>query len=114
MSTETVTRTSIVTLLGKCYACGTKSRIDAEIETTDSAWLNAPHTEYRMVTKGIKRDRITGCYSARCECGVDFQVKPLSRGWNRTTKCGARCTSAIGPSCDCQCGGKNHGISHKR
>lgn len=25
------------------------------------------------------------------------------------TPCDARCTMASGPSCDCQCGGKNHG-----
>lgn len=27
----------------------------------------------------------------------------------RHTPCDARCTMASGPSCDCQCGGKNHG-----
>jgi hypothetical protein len=25
-------------------------------------------------------------------------------------KCGGRCTSAIGPVCDCECGGHRHGI----
>jgi hypothetical protein len=25
------------------------------------------------------------------------------------TPCDGRCTGAIGPSCDCQCGGENHG-----
>jgi hypothetical protein len=24
-------------------------------------------------------------------------------------KCGARCTSSLGPSCSCECGGENHG-----
>jgi len=24
-------------------------------------------------------------------------------------QCGPKCTSATGPNCDCQCGGRNHG-----
>lgn len=33
----------------------------------------------------------------------------------RTTehKCGVKCTSALGPSCDCECGGERHGSDHK-
>jgi hypothetical protein len=27
-------------------------------------------------------------------------------------KCGARCTNAVGPSCDCSCGGANHSSGH--
>jgi len=30
--------------------------------------------------------------------------KPLST-------CGGKCRGAKGPACDCQCGGKNHGIN---
>ena len=25
-------------------------------------------------------------------------------------ECGARCTSSLGPSCSCTCGGHNHGL----
>lgn len=28
------------------------------------------------------------------------------------TECGPRCTSALGPSCDCKCGGANHAADH--
>lgn len=27
-------------------------------------------------------------------------------------KCGAKCQNATGPSCECECGGKNHGGNH--
>jgi hypothetical protein len=27
-------------------------------------------------------------------------------------ECGLKCTSALGPSCDCTCGGENHGADH--
>lgn len=26
--------------------------------------------------------------------------------------CGPKCTSALGPNCDCVCGGRNHGADH--
>jgi len=29
------------------------------------------------------------------------------------TECGARCTSSIGPVCDCKCGGENHSKDHR-
>lgn len=28
------------------------------------------------------------------------------------TQCDGRCMSALGPNCDCQCGGENHGKNH--
>ncbi len=28
-------------------------------------------------------------------------------------ECGPRCTSALGPVCDCTCGGENHGEDHR-
>lgn len=28
-------------------------------------------------------------------------------------ECGVKCTSALGPSCDCTCAGKNHGADHR-
>ena len=28
-------------------------------------------------------------------------------------ECGAKCTSALGPSCDCECGGQRHGSDHR-
>lgn len=32
--------------------------------------------------------------------------------YNGAKPCGGRCTNAIGPNCDCECGGRNHGVSH--
>lgn len=34
---------------------------------------------------------------------------------SRTTdhECGPRCTSALGPVCDCTCGGEAHGEAHR-
>jgi hypothetical protein len=49
-----------------------------------------------------------------CDCGghLDYlgRVKGLSL-WQQKTACAcdARCTYALGPQCDCSCGGRNHG-----
>lgn len=32
--------------------------------------------------------------------------------FSASKKCDARCTGAVGPSCDCQCRGQNHGGRH--
>lgn len=47
-------------------------------------------------------------------CGARLKQVAGVRGRVTDTKCGARCTSAMGPNCDCECGGKNHGADHMR
>lgn len=46
-----------------------------------------------------------------CECKRVHKVRPVVGTVSRT-ECGPRCTSAIGPACDCKCGGENHGSAH--
>jgi hypothetical protein len=43
-----------------------------------------------------------------CPCGAQVIAKVLHVSI-KETKCGLRCTSALGPNCDCSCGGKRHG-----
>lgn len=63
-------------------------------------------------TVHVKED--TPSYTAwtRPCCGRKVSLKPvLARVTDH--KCGPKCTSALGPSCDCECGGKNHGADHR-
>lgn len=46
-----------------------------------------------------------GCGKAKYAKRVIGKLKP-------DHKCDARCLSATGHSCECACGGKNHGASH--
>lgn len=53
---------------------------------------------------------------AKCVCGGHLQLLgPVSqdgRRWLRQEqrpRCDGRCISALGPNCDCQCRGENHG-----
>lgn len=36
----------------------------------------------------------------------------LKGRYSAERECNAVCMGAVGPSCDCQCGGENHGKSH--
>jgi hypothetical protein len=86
--------------------------------------MNTPPTLHLFY---IGRCPVKGCkHAERHEDGVnadiygrcpDHGVYPLTRGggyYSDKVKCGARCVNAIGPSCDCSCGGHNHGIGHVR
>lgn len=44
-------------------------------------------------------------------CDVCVKFAPIRVRVTRTD-CGPRCTSAMGPSCDCTCGGANHAADH--
>ena len=68
--------------LGRCKSCKTPVRVDA--------WVG----------------------SAACPgCGTRVKLDRVI-GVTTSKKCGARCLNAVGPSCDCSCGGFNHGGGH--
>jgi len=48
---------------------------------------------------------------AICHCRTAITVRPIKA---RITEkeCDGRCTGAVGPACDCKCGGENHGGAH--
>lgn len=49
-----------------------------------------------------------------CPCGAKAAVvlEPVIGMHAAKVTCGARCTNAVGPMCDCSCGGENHGAGH--
>ena len=44
---------------------------------------------------------------SRCHCGRSAKFVGIAARYS-DTECGARCRNAIGPSCDCKCGGEHH------
>jgi hypothetical protein len=49
-------------------------------------------------------------------CPTCGRIVKLSHVLGATSpkECDARCMNAVGPSCDCSCGGANHGAGHVR
>jgi hypothetical protein len=47
--------------------------------------------------------------SVTCDCGTRVRLEPVIGFTAPKVHCGALCRNAVGPSCDCSCGGANHG-----
>jgi hypothetical protein len=46
----------------------------------------------------------------RClACHAEVMPTEIYGRYVDTVVCGGKCTGAVGPSCDCSCGGENHG-----
>lgn len=45
-------------------------------------------------------------------CGMARAAEPVRGKYSAKHKCGARCLSATGTTCECSCAGKNHGAGH--
>jgi hypothetical protein len=77
--------------VGRCRTC--KAAVRIEVPATDpigSMWY-------------IDWERKTVC-----ECGAAVKVK-LVNGVVSDKVCNSRCMGAVGPACECSCGGENHG-----
>lgn len=94
-----------VRFVTKCPRCKGKHAIDIPQRYAG--------TFYAVSVNGwpvIEDHRDTGKHAwIRCECGRSLTNWRAVTGTPNDTPCDARCTNAIGPSCDCSCGGKNHG-----
>lgn len=50
--------------------------------------------------------------SRTCPAGHQVYGVPIRGRLVEDAPCNAKCTGAFGPSCDCSCGGANHGAAH--
>lgn len=97
--------------------------LDYRTEGTDRHGLPYGTRELKQGERASDLDRYYGgrrSYSddmsgvLRCpECAVNLPNGGRVEGrYSEKHVCGAKCLGAIGPSCDCQCGGANHGANH--
>lgn len=104
-----------VKLIGHCKRCQATVRIDAILTTRehfDSLGYLRHGQRYFYATPTDPRaeGRAVDVYQT-CICGKRIK---FARIFARLTekKCNAICMNAKHGSCDCSCGGKNHGKSH--
>lgn len=45
-------------------------------------------------------------------CGKPLAAKPVRGTFKASVACNAKCMASVGTTCECSCGGKNHGASH--
>jgi hypothetical protein len=89
-----MTTTRTTRYFGKCRVAGCKTRIVAEINRNDYSREIAQHT----------------CPGHPGTLTVAWS--PLKGTVNTEKECTGRCMASKGPSCDCACGGDNHGSNH--
>jgi hypothetical protein len=67
--------------------------------------VTTPYTE-------IYKDHNVLFAGSCASCGrMHFATRRIEGSYNVEKKCDARCFNAVGPSCDCSCGGKFHGTN---
>jgi len=88
--------------------------------TASSFLLKCPACKFtgRYTTEQRDAMRADWCHAkhggAACpECDRSARFVPI-KATTTETECGARCTSSLGPVCDCKCGGENHAADHRR
>lgn len=78
--------------MASCRRCNTVTRVKA-----DSEWMR-PIRNCPSCSRELRREHI----------------KPLYGHIAPSVSCGPKCRNATGPSCDCSCGGANHGDNYNR
>jgi hypothetical protein len=87
------------------------------VEETDGRFIDWSSIGKAHSCPGVDRviqqwQGLQGFNWASCISGVYFEVRAVKwrpRADGTLTRCDARCMSARGPSCDCQCHGENYG-----
>jgi len=69
---------------------------------------------YRCRTCGFTRrtDWPSKPEQRRCPQGHEMKGMIIEAHKHETVKCDSRCTHAKGHTCDCSCGGENHGMAY--
>jgi hypothetical protein len=116
------------TFLGKCASCKTVTFLEGEMTTQPLlpasqrpfGWRapttgSAPFVAYNRRNTTFRAEMWNGRWQIayKCECGASECVT-LWRVVARVTDkaCNGTCMHATGFTCDCSCGGKNHGRGH--
>lgn len=98
---------------GKCRSCGAKRSVLARALWSRAAGRNL---RFHSAEDGALYEPASigdpTIVVIPCACGRSIWA-PMVRGkYSAEIACNARCQSATGHNCECQCRGKNHGAAH--
>lgn len=108
----------------KVKTCGYTARVEYVTRTVYGAFNGRPTSRSTLVVagrefslgRGFDTRHALAAYTRNvCPgCGASYTLTVnVVRGVVVETKpCGARCMGAVGPACECECGGENHGGGH--
>ena len=95
--------------VGKCKGCGVQCRVEGRLAAPAVGGQLVVATDgqaFACADLGSNPYALLG----QCACGHRVRVERVTKGSKASKhKCGGICRHAKGPSCDCLCGGVNHG-----
>jgi hypothetical protein len=107
--------------VGRCQSCKSGVARDVvgyeqELVKTAGDGMYARAVRETRFTAGEAQDgcSVSSVYGVRaqCGCGGFVSLEAVRGTYKAGHKCDARCLNATGPSCECECGGANHGANH--
>lgn len=105
-----------ITLLGRCRKCKEGVRVQATIGAGSRDVRGFAPSLFQIsdgaLAYPVRGNIIHGMMALCPVCQAPFKLNYLVGRYVEFKPCGARCTGATGPNCECSCGGKNHGASH--
>lgn len=102
---------------GKCKACKSAIVVDAKrgnayLLPVRGVEINSVHYYSQTLFLAPFHCVVSDGY-VLCKCGVPCKtMNALVGKFSDKHVCGAKCLNSKGPSCECSCGGKNHGSGH--
>lgn len=107
--------------IGRCKKCNKTHKLEGQFCSAHGrgpgTWSTEPASRHGLVIRdqyGIlwetaEHGSSTGTVWVPCD-GHHCLLRRVMEGKKASKhECGARCTNATGPNCDCRCKGKNHG-----
>ena len=97
----------------RCLNPGCKSRWTQAVEYEHTGWnYDRWGDQSQPIYKSLRFSN--GSIDPPCpKCGSNNTRSEKIQGkFSPSQPCSARCTSALGADCECQCAGENHGIDH--
>jgi len=111
MSEIKIRRTRYISM-AECRGCGRK-RTSGLYVYQHSGVVLPKGSRFFMPESSVYASATTGSTMIDCAgCGNPQLAKEVRGRFNAAVPCNAKCTSAKGFSCECSCGGKNHGAGY--
>lgn len=108
--------------LGRCPVKGCKTVMHVDVPMIRERWTETRHDHARGQAWEVpqsrdypERGRGFSLYGLAIHCAAhkrQISFSPINGRYVEGHVCDARCMNAIGHSCDCSCGGANHGRGH--
>jgi hypothetical protein len=114
--------------LGKCRGCKRTVQVSCNAADTVEArrtsvgkLISAKRIAWQIVGGALDGTRtpLAAAWNGKWQlslvcphCAVPMMVQAVAGTYSANHPCGARCLASKGPTCECSCGGKNHGALH--